>query len=813
MSEMIGGAVVAEGLKQLIAEAKKFKNFKPLSKELISTMEELVPLTETINCLQNQQNLDAGELKGLMERIEKAKIVVRKCQDVPFLKRSLATREIEQVNKDMLNYCQIVIQLIQSKNQLQSMEANNNNFQTVFKKLDQLSAPAPAFRQLCSVPELKTAPVGFALPLMMLKKKLLDAAVVRLVVSAPAGCGKTTLVRHLCHDQDIKRKFQHIFYSVVSSTPNFRKIVQRLLEHNGHQAPTFDNDTQAANVLKTLLEELDGNDQILLVLDDVWSAGAPSFLENFPTDIPNLKILLTSRFNSLDFGDTFKLEPLKKEHAKTLLIQYASRPDHASDAEYERLFQKILERCAGFPLLIKVIGGSLRKQSLNQWQGQVIEWSGGGSVLNSREVIERLKPSFDALDSNLKQCFLDMGLFLEDQVIRAWMITDIWAELYGGNGKTEKDKIIVSVKYLEDLASHNLLDLVPLGKKEHEDGFYNDFLVTQHDILRELAINQNKSEAILELKRKRLTLEIRDNRFPDWCLNSIHPVVVNASLLSIFTDNEFSSPWFEMDCPNVEALVLNISSSNYALPSFIATMKKLKVVIIINHGPGPATLTNLSCLSSLPKLKRIRLEKVAITFLDILQLQLVSLKKMFFVMCSFGEVSNDKNEIDVSKALSSLQEIDIDYCYDLEKLPNWISEAVSLQSLSITNCHKLSTLPEAIGNLSKLELLRLSSCINLTELPETIVRLSNLQFLDISDCLGLRKLPVEIGRLKKLKKISMNKCWKCELPDSVKNLENLEVKCDEETAVVLWKGLEQKMINLKVQVEEREHNLNLLRLL
>lgn len=124
---------------------------------------------------------------------------------------------------------------------------------------------------------------------------------------------------------------------------------------------------------------------------------------------------------------------------------------------------QILERCAGFPLLIKVIGGSLKKQSLNQWQGQVINWSGGGSVLDSREVINRLKPSFDALDSNLKQCFLDMGLFLEDQVIRAWMITDIWAELYGGNGKTEKDKIIVSVKYLEDLASHNLLDLVPLG--------------------------------------------------------------------------------------------------------------------------------------------------------------------------------------------------------------------------------------------------------------------------------------------------------------------------------------------------------------
>ncbi|KAJ0239066.1 disease resistance protein [Hirschfeldia incana] len=558
MSEMIGGAVVSEGLKQLIAEANKFKNFKPLSKELISTMKRLVPLTEKIDSLQNKLNPDDGELKELLESIERAKIVVHKCRRVPCWKRSKRTREIEQVNNDMLKYCQIDIQLLMFRNQLQFMEANNNNF-----------------KKLCSVPELKKDPVGFALPLMMLKQKVFDAAVVRLVVSAPPGCGKTMLVTHLCHDQEIQTKFKHIFYSVVSSTPNFRVIVQRLIEHNGYQSPAFDNDTQAGIGLKMLLKKLEGKD-ILLVLDDVWS-GAESFLENLPTDIPNLKILLTSRFDSLDFGDTFKLEPLKKEDARTLLIECASRPDQASNDEYELLLQKILERCAGFPLLIKVIGGSLnRKKSLTQWKGQVVSWSTGRSVLEnpSTTVYDGLKPSFNALDSDLKECFLDMGLFLEDQKIRAWVITDIWAELYGTDGITEKEKTILSLKYLEDLASHNLLDLASLGKKEHEDGFYNDFLVTQHDILRELAIRQNKSEGNLD--RKRLTLEIKEDGFPDWCLDSVHPVV-NASMLCIFTDNAFSSTWFEMDCPNVEALVLNISSSNYALPSFISTMKKLKI--------------------------------------------------------------------------------------------------------------------------------------------------------------------------------------------------------------------------------------------
>ena len=264
-----------------------------------------------------------------------------------------------------------------------------------------------------------------------------------------------------------------------------------------------------------------------------------------------------------------------------------------------------------------------------------------------------------------------------------------------------------------------------------------------------------------------------------------------------------------MDCPNVEALVLNISSLDYALPSFIAEMKKLKVLTIANHGFYPARLSNFSCLSSLPNLKRIRLEKVSITLLDIPQLQLSSLKKLSLVMCSFGEVFYDTEDIVVSNALSKLQEIDIDYCYDLDELPYWISEIVSLKTLSITNCNKLSQLPEAIGNLSRLEVLRMCSCMNLSELPEATERLSNLRSLDISHCLGLRKLPQEIGKLQKLENISMRKCSGCELPDSVRYLENLEVKCDEVTGL-LWERLMPEMRNLRVHTEETEHNLKLL---
>ncbi|CAN7025137.1 unnamed protein product [Brassica oleracea var. botrytis] len=268
-----------------------------------------------------------------------------------------------------------------------------------------------------------------------------------------------------------------------------------------------------------------------------------------------------------------------------------------------------------------------------------------------------------------------------------------------------------------------------------------------------------------------------------------------------------------MHCPNVEVLVLNLSSSTYALPNFIATMEKLKVVMIINHGFELTKLTNLSCLSLLPNLRRIRFEKVSITLYDIPKIHLKYLKKLSLWLC---HVDGVPNESDVSETLQSLQEIEIDYCYNLVELPYWVSQVVSLKNnalkkLSITNCNKLCILLEGMGNLRNLEMLRLISCSNIFELPKTNEKLSKLRLLDVSGCFQLKRLPLEIGKLQKLKTISMRDCYYCELPDSVKNLENLEVRCDEGT-VFLWERFKSKMKNLRITEYESEHNLNLLQL-
>lgn len=203
----VGGALVSEVLKFVIAEAQKHKDFKPLSVDLVFTMNKLLPLTEKIDSMQNELDLGAGELKELRDTIERARVLVLKFPEVGFFKKSIYTRKIEGINKKLLKFCSIDLQLLQYRNSQMQLGLTGE----VLDKVDGLrkiveasSVPVPVFKDLCSVPKIDKVLFGLDWPLIELKKRLLDNAVVNLVVSAPPGCGKTTLVTQLCHSEEIK---------------------------------------------------------------------------------------------------------------------------------------------------------------------------------------------------------------------------------------------------------------------------------------------------------------------------------------------------------------------------------------------------------------------------------------------------------------------------------------------------------------------------------------------------------------------------------------------------------------------------------
>ncbi|KAJ9691632.1 hypothetical protein PVL29_013738 [Vitis rotundifolia] len=646
----------------------------------------------------------------------------------------------------------------------------------------------------CYAPKPPAFTVGLDVPQREVKELLLKKSVV--VVSAPGGCGKTTLVRKLCQDPDVKGKFKdNIFFVTVSKVPNIKLMVRKLFEHNHCRVPEFQTDQDAIIQLEQLLKKQAEKAPVLLVLDDVWGGPDIRVEPEFPFqefknfEIPECRILVTSRYEFGSFGSAYKLDLLHGEEAMTL-FRHSAFPtdgDFMLDKDFKDLVKEIVKRCGGFPLALQVVGRSLSGLPVAIWKSTLLEWSEGQFILESGEgLLDCLQSSLASLNDKLKECFMDLGSFPEDKKIPVTALIDMWAELY----KLDKNGVH-AISRLIKLSLQNLLNLVVTREGATEvEGCYDDAFVLQHDLLRELAIRQSSQEPMEE--RKRLILDLSGDKLPDWWTEETQPCI-KARLLSISTDEMFSSSWCDMQVPEVEVLILNFQTreNNYTLPEFMKRMDKLKVLVLTNYGFSIPELTNFSVLSSLPSLKRIRLERVSVPTLCNTMLELKNLEKITLVMCKINQAFNSS-----AIQMPNLKEINIDSCNDLVGLPEWLCDLVQLRKLSISNCHKPSTLPEGIGRLRNLEVLRLHACTKLVGLPDSIASLRNLTLLDISGCFRMRELPKQMGELCSLEKLYMRRCSRLrELPPSIMRIKQLEVICDTEKAH-LWE--DHNFTNLRI---------------
>ena len=90
---------------------------------------------------------------------------------------------------------------------------DNMNVLVVVKSMDskldrmETMGVVGGFGGFCDVPSVRDFVVGFDEPLRELKLKILEGQEQVVVISAPGGCGKTTLAKMVCHDPQIKGTF------------------------------------------------------------------------------------------------------------------------------------------------------------------------------------------------------------------------------------------------------------------------------------------------------------------------------------------------------------------------------------------------------------------------------------------------------------------------------------------------------------------------------------------------------------------------------------------------------------------------------
>ncbi|KAJ8770748.1 hypothetical protein K2173_021395 [Erythroxylum novogranatense] len=452
---------------------KKTILFQPTLKRLETTLKSLQPKIKQIDAF----NLDMDrpkEIDGLKVLIIKGQKLVIKCSNTNqynFVMKPIYTEKLLKLEEELRRYIDIDMQVQQSVDQKETLiEVKQiglevRHISKQFKQLRSIGSTSASFSRsgfigVCSPPGLKGEPVGLEAPLNDLKRKLLEDEVPLIVLSAPGGCGKTTMALAICQDEDILDKFQeNIFFINFSKSASLLVIVESLFQHKGQKVPKYRNE----NDLVVLLENFFRNmtpEPVLLVLDDLLS-GSEYILDKLNFQIENYRILVTSRSELSSFDSTYKLQTLNETDALTLFRQSAL-PQGGNFCLSDEDVNKILNSCGGFPLAISVIGKSLYRKSAAEWRKRVKECSKASAIMSKSEfgILECLQSSVDALDEKVevKECFIDLGSFPEDQRTSATTPIDMWVELH----KIDEDDAMTN---LHELYDRNLVDLVVMRLK------------------------------------------------------------------------------------------------------------------------------------------------------------------------------------------------------------------------------------------------------------------------------------------------------------------------------------------------------------
>ncbi|KAL7153446.1 hypothetical protein ABFS83_04G169100 [Erythranthe nasuta] len=316
------------------------------------------------------------------------------------------------------------------------------------------------------------------------------------------GIGKTTLARNAYEHGLIVNHFDIRAWAIISQEYSLKEIFSKLLPRKKGSQPADEQELTQQDLSQKLYQSLIGR-RYLIILDDVWSIDAwEKMMHSFPDNNNGSRIILTTRLSNVAsyFGSSlyFSLKFLDEDKTWKLFSEKAFLQERCPP-ELEEIGKNIAKKCKGFPLLLVVIGGLLKKSLRTQevWENIAKDIN---SIVTSEEdaqILDILSLSYSHLPAHLKPPFLYMGIFPEDSEIHVSEIIQLW--IAEGFIKPNKTQILEEVAecYLKDIVDRNLL-LVGRSKLNGKIKF-----CIIHDLLRDLCIKAAQKEKFLYLIRFR----------------------------------------------------------------------------------------------------------------------------------------------------------------------------------------------------------------------------------------------------------------------------------------------------------------------
>lgn len=213
----IGGAALGAGFGELLTFIKKTGeraiNFYPVLKETQSKIEAIIPLIEEIDSLNEALEFPKEEIEKLRDLLETGKKLLLRCVElrkIDYLRKSSYTQKLREWNTKIGSSVDVLS--MQMARDVKKTMMIASEIKDVVQRIESNSGLSNQLRNVdltvpqCKVPEIREDSVGLDKPVEKLKAKLFRDGVRLLVVTAPGGCGKTTLALKFCHDKQVKSK-------------------------------------------------------------------------------------------------------------------------------------------------------------------------------------------------------------------------------------------------------------------------------------------------------------------------------------------------------------------------------------------------------------------------------------------------------------------------------------------------------------------------------------------------------------------------------------------------------------------------------
>lgn len=183
--------------------------FKPLLGDIKSTLDSIEPLIKETAEYDKELDCQDDELQNFTRQMEEGVDVIHQCSKVGpwnIYKKYKYANKLVELGKSLERLLAILKlhgikdvkkTLVSVKNVETRVQQIDGNFGIQNKQSENIEG-------WCAIPEPPPLIVGLDVPLKELKMKLFKDEVSILVLTAPGGCGKTTLATKLCQDGEVR---------------------------------------------------------------------------------------------------------------------------------------------------------------------------------------------------------------------------------------------------------------------------------------------------------------------------------------------------------------------------------------------------------------------------------------------------------------------------------------------------------------------------------------------------------------------------------------------------------------------------------